>query len=210
MEILILLSLLIIIALLLQDKIVFHKKSDEKSKPKIPTQSSSIMGESKRVEMLLLPNHSEEKSMENQQDQPSNFDQEINDKKVDTQTPQDELDDVFGSTPDFDEEEEEWSQYQIFDNENGSAAGVTFEELNSVERFLKEQKLEESQKETSAHIIQKIQGTELFNLLENSIEGASVKIAELLDKSLNPENNTDSSFFLQSNNLEEFDIGHFT
>lgn len=208
MEILILLSLLIIIVLLLQDKIVFHKKSDEKSKPKLPEQSSSIMGESKRVKMQVLPKHSDENAMENQQTQISNFDQEINDKKVDIKIPQEELDEVFESTPDLEEEEEEWSQYQIFDNDNGSAIGVTFEELNSVETFLKEQKLEESQKETTAHIIQKIQGTELFNLLENSIEGASIKIAELLDKNLSSENNSDSSF-LQNNNLDEFDIGQF-
>jgi len=212
MEILILLSLLIIIALLLQDKIVFHKKSDEKSKlklPELPEQSSSIMGESKRVEIQLLSKDSDGKSLENQQTQISNFDQEINDKKVDIQIPQEELNDVFGSTPDFEEEEEEWSQYLIFDNDNGSATGVTFEELNSVEVFLKEQKLEVSQKETAADIIQKIQGTELFNLLQNSIEGASIKIAELLDRSLSSENNSDSSF-LQSNNLDKFDIGQFT
>lgn len=209
MEILILLSLLLIIALLLQDKIVFQKKSDEKSKHKLPEQSSRIMGESKRVEMQIPPKHSDENTVENQQTQISNFDQEINEKKVDIEIPNEELDKVFGSTPDFEEEEEEWSQYQIIDSDNGLAQGVTFEELGSVETFLKEQKLEESQKETAAEIIQKIQGTELFNLLENSIEGASVKIAELLDKNLNPENNTGSSF-LQSNNLDEFDIGKFT
>lgn len=209
MEILILLSLSIIIALLLQDKIVFHKKSDERSKPKLSGQSPSIMGESKRVEMQLRPKHSHENSIENQQTQTSGFDQEINDNKVSIQIPKKELDDVFESSPNFEEEEEEWSQYQIFDNDNGSATGVTFEELNSVETFLKEQKLEESQKETTVHVIQKIQGTELFNLLENSMEGASIKIAELLDKSLSSENDSDSSF-LQNNNLDEFDIGQFT
>lgn len=208
MEILILLSLLIIIVLLLQDKIVFHKKLDEKSKSKLPEQSSSIMGKSKRIEMQLLPKHSDDSSIENQQTQISNFDQKIDDTKVDIEIPQEELDDVFESTPDFEEEEEEWSQYQIFDNDNGSATGVTFEELNSVETFLKEKILEESQKETTAHIIQKIQGTELFNLLENSIEGASIKIAELLDKNLSSENNSDSSF-LPKNEFNDFDIGEF-
>lgn len=205
MEILILLSLLIIIALLLQDKIVFHKKSDEKSKPKILGQSSSIMGESKAVEMHLVQKHLGENSMDNQQTQTSNFDQEINDKKVDIQIPNEELDEVFGSTPDFEEEEEEWSQYEIFDNDVGSATGVTFEELHSVEAFLKEQKLEVSQKETAADIIQKIHGTELFNLLENSIEGASIKIAELLDKSFYSEKDSDSSMM----RIKDFNIGDF-
>lgn len=205
MEILILLSLLIIIALLLQDKIVFQKKSDEKSKPKLPEKSSSIMGESKRAAKQLLPEHSDENSMENQQTQTSNFNQEINDNRVDNQISQEELDDVPESTPDFEEEEEEWSQYRIFDNDNGSATGVTFEELDSLETFLKEQKFDESQKETTSHIIQKIQGTELFNLLENSIEGASIKIAELLDRSLSSEKDSDSSMM----RIKDFNIGDF-
>lgn len=208
MEILILLSLLIIIALLLQDKIVFHKKPDEEPESKLTEQSLSIIGDSKRVKIQVLPKHSDGKSLENQQTQTSNFDHEINDKNVNIQIPQEELDDVLGSTPDFEEEEEEWSQYQIFDNDNGSATGITFEELYSVETFLKEQKSEVSQKETAADIIQKIHGTELFNLLENSIEGASIKIAELLDKSLYSENNIDSSF-LKRNHIDEFDIGQF-
>ncbi|MNL71194.1 hypothetical protein D3C87_1963100 [compost metagenome] len=78
-----------------------------------------------------------------------------------------------------------------------------------METFLKEQKLEKSQKEILTVIVEKIQGTELFNLLENSIEGASIKIAELLDRRLNREKNTDSSFY-QNKKLDEFDIGQFT
>lgn len=209
MEILILLCLMIIIALMVQDKIVSNKKSKEESTSKILRQSSNIIGKSKSIIRQSPPKHFVENPIENQPDQTSTFDHEINYKKVDIQIPQEKLDEVFGSNPDFEEEEEEWTQYQIFDNDNGSAQGVTFEELNSVEVFLKEQKLEKSQKETAADIIQKIHGTELFNLLENSIEGASIKIAELLDKNLSSENNSDSSF-LQNNNLDEFDIGQFT
>lgn len=208
MEILILLCLMIIIALMVQDKIVSNKKSKEESIPKMLRQSSNIMGKSKSIIRQSPPKHFVENPIENQPDQTSTFDHEINDKKVDIQIPQEKLDEVFGSNPDFEEEEEEWTQYQIFDNDNGSATGVTFEELNSVETFLKEQKLEKSQKEILTVIVEKIQGTELFNLLENSIEGASIKIAELLDRRLNREKNTDSSFY-QNKKLDEFDIGQF-
>lgn len=209
MEILILLSSLIIIVLLLQDKIVFHKKPKTRSTPVVTNYTSSIMGESKSVERKLSPKPSNESPVEKHLSKPSNFDEEINDKKVDIQIPQEELDKVFESTPDFEEEEEEWSQYQIFNDDNGLATGVTFEELDTVEVFLKEQKLEVSQKEKAADIIQKIQGTELFNLLENSIEGASIKIAELLDRNLSFENNSNSSFY-ENSNFEGFDIEDFT
>jgi hypothetical protein len=56
--------------------------------------------------------------------------------------------------------------------------------------------------------VQKVQGTELFSLLENSIEGSSRKIAELLDSTLSSETETGSSTF-RNNDLEDFDIGAF-
>lgn len=209
MEILILVCLIIIIVLMLKDKIVFQKTSEKKFSPDNSRPSSNIMGLSKSAKSQTMTNNDEESHIEEQHHPASTFEQEIIDKKTDIQIPQEELDEIFRSTPDFEEEKEEWSQYQIFDNNNGLATGVTFEELNSVETFLKEQKSELSQKERAADIIQKIHGTELFSLLENSIEGASIKIAELLDRSLSSENNSDSSF-LQSNNLDKFDIEDFT
>lgn len=74
--------------------------------------------------------------------------------------------------------------------------------------LLQKEKLEPSQKETAALIVQKIQGTELFILLENSMEDASRKIAELLDSSLFSETDFGSST-LRKNDLSEFDIGDF-
>lgn len=209
MEILILVCLLIIIVLMMKEKIVFQKRSEKEIISENAKPSSSIMGLSQSVKSQTLPNNDREYHIEKQTHRTSNFEEEINDKTVDIQIPQEELDDVFRSTPDFEEEEEEWSQYQIFDNDNGLATGVTFEELNSVEVFLKDQKSELSQKETAADIIQKIHGTELFNLLENSIEGASIKIAELLNRNLSSENNSNSSFY-QNKNFDGFDITHFT
>jgi len=208
MEILILVCLLIIIVLMMKEKMVFQKRSEKEITFENTKPSSSIMGLSQSVKSQTLPNNDGESHIEKQTHRTSNFEEEINDKTLDIQIPQEELDDVFRSTPDFEAEEEEWSQYQIFDNDNGLATGVTFEELNTVETFLKDQKSELSQKETAADIIQKIQGTELFNLLENSIVGASIKIAELLDRKLSSENNSNSSF-LQDDDFEIFDIGKF-
>ncbi|MBW3524715.1 conjugal transfer protein TraD [Chryseobacterium sp. NKUCC03_KSP] len=209
MEILILICLLIIIVLIIKEKIVFQKRSEKKITSENTKPSSGIMGLSKSVNSQKLPNNDGESRTEIQTHRTSNFEEEIDNKTVDIQIPQEELDDVFISTPDFEVEEEEWSQYQIFDNDNGLATGVTFEELNTVETFLKDQKSELSQKETAAEIIQKIHGTELFNLLENSIEGASIKIAALLDRNLSFENNSNSSFY-QNKNFDGFDITHFT
>ncbi|MNR53858.1 hypothetical protein D3C85_1739400 [compost metagenome] len=74
--------------------------------------------------------------------------------------------------------------------------------------LLQKDKLEPSQKETAVAIVHKIQGTELFSLLENSMESASRKIAELLDGSLSSETNSSSSI-MRKNDLEDFDIGEF-
>ena len=210
MEILILLCLFVIIILLLQDKKLFHKNLKEVSSPKKSKTSESLMGKSKKNKSQLMTNPTSENHSNIPQNQTTTFDEEINDRKVDIQIPQEELEKIFGNKVNLEDEEEEWSQYQIFDNDNGLAQGVTFEELNSVEQFLNEKNLDNAQKETTAVIVHKLQGTELFNLLENSIEGASLKIAELLDNKLALENNSDSSFLRSDDDdFKRFDIEKF-
>jgi hypothetical protein len=74
--------------------------------------------------------------------------------------------------------------------------------------LLQQDVLEPALQKKAANIVQRIQGTELFSLLENSMEGASQKIAALLDKSLSA--GTDfSSSDLRNSSLEGFDIGEF-
>jgi hypothetical protein len=157
---------------------------------------------------LSVPKNATKSLIKEEEQQNDNFDFEIDDEDVDIQIPQEELDEVFGNVPDFEEEEEEWNRYGISGRDNGFAQGVTFEELSSVGMLLQKEKLEPSQKETAVAIVQKIQGTELFSLLENSIESASRKIAELLDGSLSSETDAGSST-LRKNDLENFDIGEF-
>ena len=210
MEIVIVICLLIVIALLVQDKIAIKKSSErktiqEKSNPKLP----DIMGQPRPKRSLSVPNNATESQVEELEINPDNFDIEYDENEnVGIQIPQEELDEVFSNMPDFDEEEEEWNRYELSDGDNGFAQGVTFEELSSVGILLQKEKLEPSQKETAIAIVQKIQGTELFSLLENSMEGASRKIAELLDSTFSSETETGSST-LRNNDLEDFDIGEF-
>ena len=210
MEIVIVICLLIIIALLVQDKIVIKKSSErkpilEKSNPKLP----DIMGQPRPRRSLSVPNTATESQVEELEINPDNFDIEYDENEnVGIQIPQEELDEVFSNRPNFEEEEEEWNRYGISSDDNGFAQGVTFEELSSVGMLLQKEKLEPSQKETAITIVQKIQGTELFSLLENSMEGASRKIAELLDSSLSSETEASSST-LRKNDLSDFDIGEF-
>jgi hypothetical protein len=209
LETVIIICLLIVIVLLVEDKIVTRKRTEPKTTQKKTNPNLlDIMGQPKPMRSLSVPKSVTEIQNKDQEQETDNFDIEIEEEDVDMQIPQEELDEVFGNVPDFEEEEEEWNRYGISGGDNGFAQGVTFEELSSVGMLLQKEKLEPSQKETAVAIVQKIQGTELFSLLENSIESASRKIAELLDGSLSSETDTGSSI-LRKNDLENFDIGEF-
>lgn len=209
METIIVICLLLVIALLLEDKILIGKKKDkepkqEKRKEKLP----EIMGPAKPLKSLIMPKGAAQSQNKMQEKQSDNFDLDIYKESPDIQIAQEEPDDVFRNIPDLEQEEEEWNRYGFFDGDDGFAQGVTFEELSSVGMLLQKENLQASQKETAAAIIHKIQGTELFSLLENSMEGASRKIAALLDSSLSSENENGSSH-LWKNDLRDFNIGDF-
>ena len=210
MEIVIVICLLIVIVLLLQDKIITHKRSkQEPPQKKVNPNLPDIMGQPKPVERLSVPNTATERQIQEKEINPANLDIEYDENEnVSIQIPQEELDEVFRNVPDLEEEEEEWNRYGISGGDNGFAQGVTFEELSSVGVLLQKEELEPAQKETAIAIVQKIQGTELFNLLENSMEDASRKIAELLDSTLSSETEAGSSN-LRKSDLSDFDIGEF-
>lgn len=210
METIIVICLLIVIALLLHDKIVFKKRPEQKNKQeKANPNLLSIMGQPKPVRSLSVPNTANESQAEEEIINPDNLDIEYDEnEEVSIQIPQEELDEVFSKTPDLKEEEEEWNRYGISGADNSLAQGVTYDELNAVGALLQKDNLEPSQKETVVALVQKLQGTELFSILENSIEGVSLKIAELLDSTLSSESNGGSSI-LRKNDLEDFDIGEF-
>lgn len=210
MEIVIVICLLIIVILLIQDKIISNKQPRQHSIPKKVNPSlPDIMGQPKPARSLSLPKTSNESHLEDQEINPNNLDIEYDENEiVGIQIPQEELDEAFSNMPDFEEEEEEWNRYGISGSDDSLAQGVTFDELSTVGALLQKDNLEQSQKETAVALVQKLHGTELFSLLENSIEGASQKIAELLDSTLSyNSNNIPSS--VQKNNLQDFDIGEF-
>jgi hypothetical protein len=209
METLIIICLMLVIILLLQDKIVIQ--ISKKGKPKQERASSDlpdIMGQPRTARSLSTSINAPESRIKKQQQEMNNFDIEIGKENVDAEIPREELDDVFRNQPDLEEEEEEWNGYGIPEGNDGFAQGVTFEELSAVGMLLEKEKLEPSQKETAIALVQKIQGTELFSLLENSIESASRKIAELLDGSLSSEKDSGPSY-LRKIDLNDFDIGDF-
>src|SRR5690606_14779560 len=200
--------LFMVIILLVSEKIVIKKIPYKKEEPaSSELDLPEIMGKPKPVKSQSQPNTANESQIQEPEINPDNLDIEYDEnEEVNIQIPQEELDEVFSNMPDFEEEEEEWNRYGTSGGDDGFAQGVTFEELSSVGVLLQKEKLETTQKETAAAIVQRLQGTELFSLLENSIEGASRKIAELLDSTLSTETEAGSST-LRKNDFENFDIG---
>lgn len=210
MEIVIVICLFIVIILLLSEKIVI-KKITYKKEDKVSSGSDlpEIMGKPKPVKSHSQPNSAFESQIEEPEVNPDNLDIEYDEnEEVNIQIPQEELDEVFSNMPDLEEEEEEWNRYGISGSDNGYAQGVTFEELSSVGVLLQKENLEPTQKETAVDIVQRLQGTELFSLLESSMEGASNRIAELLDSTLSSETDAGSST-LRKSDFGDFDIGEF-
>ena len=211
METLIVTCLIIVIILLLKDKVVFNKTVRKEIKPeKKSSDLPDIMGLPKTVERQTLP-MSATKSQSGERDGiADNFGTETYRIGFGLENPQieGEPDEVFGSMSDFENEEDEWDEYVFEDSDNEFATGVTFDELTTVGAWLEQDKLEPDQQQKAVDIVQRLIGTELLDLLKNSMEGASRKIAELLDKSLSA--GTDfSSPDLRKNDLEGFDIGEF-
>lgn len=206
METVIVVCLLIIIVLLLQDKVIIKWKSEQKTtQEKVNPNLPDIMGQPKPVRSQSVPNTATESQIAEPEINPANLVIEYDEnEEVHIQIPQEELDEVFSNVPDL-AEEEELNRYRASVGDDGFAQGVTFQELNSVGVLLQKEKLEPTQKETAIDIVQRLQGTELFALLESSMEGASQKIAELLDSTLTTDTK-DSSSNLRK---EDFDIEDF-
>lgn len=138
MEIVIVICLLIVIALLLQDKIVIKKRSEQKpTQEKVNPHLPDIMGQPKPVKSHSLPNTANESQITEPEINPDNLDIEYDENEnVSIQIPQEELDEVFSNMPDLEEEEEEWNRYGISGGDNGFAQGVTYDELSSVGAFV--------------------------------------------------------------------------
>ncbi|MBT2559807.1 conjugal transfer protein TraD [Pedobacter sp. ISL-68] len=209
METLIVICLLVVIFLLLEDKFVIKKRPVKKeSQEKAAIILPQIMGLPRPATRLSTPKNAPESQSKEQEPQSDNLATEIKEDDFDIEIPQEEPEEVFSQMPDFEDEEKEWGKYRVSDGEDGFATGVTFEELSTVGMLLSQEMPEPSLEKQAVDIVRKIQGTELFSLLENSMEGASRRIADLLDRSLSAEADPGSSI-LRNNNLSDFNIGDF-
>jgi hypothetical protein len=192
METLILICLLLIIALSVKNKVVINSGA---GKQKLP----DIMGQSKQ-----LSNHFVQKKAPPQK--ANNFDIDNSDEKEGLQILEEDLDNVFTDELDLEDEEQEWKTSAAPNGENAFATGVSFDELSVVSNLIQQNIVAPSLAKQAVSIVQKIQGTEPFGLLENSVKDASTKIAALLDKSFNEQTNTT---LLQNKDAESFNIGEF-
>ncbi|ANF52999.1 conjugal transfer protein TraD [Chryseobacterium glaciei] len=209
METLIVICLLVVIFLLLEDKFVIKKRPVTKeSQNKTAIILPEIMGLPKPATRLSTPKNAPESQNNQQETKSNNLASEIKEEDFDIEIPQEEPEEVFGHMPDFEDEEKEWGKYRVSDGEDGFATGVTFEELSTVGMLLSQETPEPSLEKQAVDIVRKIQGTELFSLLESSMEGASRRIAALLDRSLSAETVAGSST-MRNGNLDGFDIEDF-
>lgn len=104
------------------------------------------------------------------------------------------------------EELDETDNIPVDDDQFGQA--VSLNELSKVGDLLKQDNLDAAQEKETSYILHKMEGTEFLATMQQSIDGASQKIARLLDKSLSEKHNVIPKEN-QNNALDNFDIGDF-
>ncbi|WP_407503334.1 hypothetical protein [Elizabethkingia miricola] len=205
MEPLIIVFLLVIIILLLLDRkfsINFREKDIDDRNNNLP----SFLGETKQVARQTLPITVIKGQDEANVLTKDNFESETIDKEVERVGESKNLDDILVKDEDREEQEEDW-KFQASIIESGFATGVTFQELSTAGQLLQQDKLEPDLQQQAVDIIQRIQGTELFELLETSLGDASKRVAILLRESISNDDQTNS--YKRNNSVDGFDIGEF-
>lgn len=203
MEQIIIIGLLFIIILMLWDKkFISNKKSSTEKELKLP----SIMGKTKKEERNIKPSAADQGQEKSIVSNTNIFESETKGEEFENTLLKKDLDEILVNTNDW-EEEEDWYNQNNSEIESGFATGVTFQELSTAGQLLQEEILEPDLEQQAVDIIQKIQGTELFNLLENSLGDASKRIAQLLSQSTS--NDESQISFKGKNDAEGFDIGEF-
>lgn len=208
METLIVICLLLIIALLLQDKVVIKGQKENPENEAKNIKLPEIMGLPRTIGRQGMPNTAFEGQFPDSEKISDNFDHEIEQERFDVQNPQEEPEEIV-NTPDFEEEEEEWRLEREPEDEDSFATGVTFEELTTVGMLLGHEGARPSLERKAVAIVQKIQGTELFDLMENSLGDVSKKIADLLDRNVPDQKDDSGSSNMRKTDRTNFNIEDF-
>ena len=200
MDILILFSVWAVIGLMLFERI---SKRNEDYGPVEKRNAADIMGETKTVIGTLEPNQDINCPVDIVVTRPINFGTKNNDSLPE------EPEEDFIQEPDWEEEEKQLRQVSESGNTDmGLFTGVSFDELVESESVLSQDLSTQTQKEATITTLRKVQGTELFDLLENAREGASKKIAKLLAMHL-PDETKPGSSSGQVQEEDEFNIEDF-
>lgn len=206
MEQLIIIGLLLFIILLLWDRKFTGHHPKEKSAEAHRT-VPSIMGKTKTEERKLQPSDAYQSQKKSIVSKASNFDPETKEEVIENTASKKEIDEILVINNGHEDEEEDWQYQDDPQIESGFATGVTFQELSTAGQLLQQDLLEPDLEQQAVHIIQKIQGTELFDLLENSLGDASKRVANLLSQNISNEDEYIS--FKRKDDAESFDIGDF-
>lgn len=196
---LILVCLIVVILLLAVEKVKFirpeRKKYHEVKKDNIPDVIGKVITPVKEKTPVWLANRKKliEQMIANKEDKVNNdsIENEQQEEKI-INTNINELDEEDNVPPDDDR----------------FVQAVSVNELTKVGNLLQQDTLNTAQEKETTEIIQKIEGTEFFAMMQQSIEGASQKIARLLDKSLSEKNNVIPKEN-QNKSFDNFDIGDF-
>lgn len=205
METIIIICLILIIVLLLQDKVVIHKPKNKDPDQLSDKDQDSIMGIPKVVERTPDPKRTHQGPQKTSTPEMRDFDNVAEEKEIDIPFP-DEVPE--GIADDLPNPFEQWETFEYPEIHNDFSAGVTYDEINTVVKVLKQPELPDGplQQET-IKVVEKMKDSQLLLLLENSFAGASVKIAELLDRNL-PQK-TEPPIKRKKNDLDGFDIEEF-
>ncbi|GEN66162.1 hypothetical protein [Chryseobacterium rhizosphaerae] len=206
MEQLIIIGLLITIILILWDK-KFSNYHPEEKNAETQLELPSIIGETKKEERKPVPSDADQGQKESIVTNANNFDSETKEEVFEHIASRKELGGILVKNNDWDDEEEDWQYQDDSKIESWFATGVTFQELSTAGQLLQQDLLEPDLEQQAVDIIQKIQGTELFDLLENSLRDASKRIASLLSSSISNDDEIVSS--KRSNSSDSFDIREF-
>ena len=205
MEQIIMIGLLIIIVLVFVDKkfLISIRRKDNVTKTR---NLSSIMGGTKQRERQPSSIDTNERQNGSILQAEYIFESETIEAESDTMGQTKNLNDILVKNDEWEQENEDW-KYENSTIESGFATGVTFQELSTVGQLLQQDVLKPGLERQAVDIIQKIHGTELFDLLENSLGDASKRIAILLRESIS--NDDQTVFSKRKNSADGFDIGEF-